>query len=150
MKFACWMCLFMGISTANAAAQERLYQQGAVVRMRTTDCIAPSHRVLSALSGAPPTTTGLCSEYTLVAESVVYVILGKSSGQLIPLADNLRFRIKKSELLVHIDGEKRESGFLVTEMQMRTDWEDGEMQRRSQSGSAHGRAGNNQQQPLAD
>ncbi len=66
-----------------------LHQQGTIVRMRMTDCLGPQHGFMAAMSGGGKVETGaICPEYVLVADQVVYVISGKSSEQLIPLAED--------------------------------------------------------------
>jgi hypothetical protein len=53
----------------------------------------------------------------------VYVIVGKSSNQLIPLAETIDFRLHKNELAVRLDDAKHESRFAIKEMMFRTEWE---------------------------
>lgn len=100
------------------------YQRGTVVRMRMADCL-PSHRGFVSTFGGPqsPALADSCPEYTLVSEKVVFVIVGKSSNQLIPLADAIDFRLSKSELAVRLDDSKRESRFNIKEMILRSEWE---------------------------
>lgn len=57
-----------------------------------------------------------------MTEKVVYVIVGKSSDQLIPLAETIDFRFQKNEVAVRIDDAK-ESRFLIKEMTLRAEWE---------------------------
>jgi hypothetical protein len=54
-----------------------------------------------------------CPEYRLVTSNVVFVIVGKSSNQRIPLAEVIDFRLRKSELAVRVDDAKRESKFAI-------------------------------------
>jgi hypothetical protein len=100
------------------------YQHGTVVRMRMGDCL-PSHRGFVSTFGGPqtPAPEETCPEYTLISEKVVFVIVGKSSNQLIPLADVIDFRLNKSELAVRMDDSKRESRFNIKEMILRSEWE---------------------------
>ncbi len=113
------------VSAASAWAQTRIYQTGTVTRMRMERCMAMPPGFLASLTGMAPTsnTEQQCPEYTLVAERVVYVVVGKVSNQLIPLAEEVEFRIVKNELVVRVDDEKRESRFAVKEMSIRQDWE---------------------------
>ena len=69
----------------------------------------------------PPTST--IPEYTLVSDSVVYVVVGKSSNQLIPLAERIDFRIQRNELVVRVDDAKHESKFVIKEMIVRSEWD---------------------------
>ena len=141
MKLAPWMGWLVLISTVAAIGQTRLHQQGTVVRMRMADCPTPAHSVLAALSGVPPVTTRRCPEYTLLTERVVYVVVGKSNEQLMPLAEDLHFRIQKNELVVRIENEKREASFVVIEMMTRATWERDEMRRTAKDGAAERNAG---------
>ena len=64
-----------------------------------------------------------CPEYTLVSDNVVFVIVGKLSNQLIPLAETIDFRLVKNELAVRLDDAKHEAKFAIIEMMVRADWE---------------------------
>jgi hypothetical protein len=105
------------------AAQIGMYQHGSVVRMQMGDCMLARHGMMVAFG--PPAVQGQdsCPEYTLVATNVVYVIVGKSSNQLIPLAEIIDFRLHRNELDVRVDDAKRESKFLIKEMVVRSEWE---------------------------
>jgi hypothetical protein len=99
------------------------YQHGTVVRMRMADCMS-SHRFMNALSGGSTQQGGeSCPEYTLMTEKVVYVIVGKSSDQLIPLAETIDFRLQKNELAVRVDDSNKESRFSIKAMALRSEWE---------------------------
>jgi hypothetical protein len=101
-----------------------VYQHGTVVRMRMVDCLPVHHGFMVAMGGAPTQMSSeICPEYTLVSDKVVFVIVGKSSDQLIPLADVVDFRFNKNELAMRIDDARRESKFNIKEMILRTDWE---------------------------
>ena len=106
------------------AAQIGIYQHGSVVRMRMGDCMLAQHGFMVAVGGPPTTVSpGSCPEYTLVSNNVVFVIVGRSSNQLIPLAENIDFRLRKNELAVRVDDAKDESRFAIKEMIIRSDWE---------------------------
>ena len=62
-------------------------------------------------------------EYTLLSKKVVFVIIGRSSAPLIPLAENIDFRVHKNELAVRIDDDRHESNFVIKEMVLRTQWD---------------------------
>jgi hypothetical protein len=105
-------------------AQIGIYQHGTVVRMRAGNCTLIQQRFLTAFGGpAAPTSQESCPEYTLVSKDVVFVIVGKSSNQLIPLAETIDFRLRKNELEVRIDDAKRETRFTIKEMIVRSDWD---------------------------
>jgi hypothetical protein len=106
-------------------AQIGIYQHGTVTRMHMGNCMfAPPQRFMAAF-GPPAGTVNEegCPEYTLVSKDVVFVIVGKSSNQLIPLAESIDFRMRKNELAVRIDDAKKESKFAIKEMMVRSDWE---------------------------
>jgi hypothetical protein len=100
-----------------------VYQQGTVVRMRMTECTFPSHGFLAAFGTPQVPTAEVCPEYTLVSDKVVFVIVGRSSNQFIPLADVIDFRFQKNELAVRVDDAKHESKFNIKEMILRSEWD---------------------------
>lgn len=89
------------------------------------DCLPLHHGFMTLMSGGAPApmTAEVCPEYTLVSDKVVFVIVGKSSDQLVPLADMVDFRFNKNELAMRIDDARRESKFSIKEMILRSDWE---------------------------
>ena len=104
-------------------AQSR-HQQGTIIRMRMTDCMGPQHGFMAAMSGGAKTDTGAqCPEYVLMADTVVYVIIGKTSDQLLPLAEVTRFRFQKNEMLIRVDDAPKESRFHIKAMMMRPEWD---------------------------
>lgn len=106
------------------AAQTGIYQHGTVVRMHMGDCILAHHGLMVALGGpSTPMEQESCPEYTLVSDNVVFVIVGKSSNQLIPLAETIDFRLHKNELAVRVDDAKHETKFTIKEMMVRSEWE---------------------------
>jgi hypothetical protein len=106
------------------AAQIGMYQHGAVVRMHMGDCIlAPRGFVMSFGGPAATESQESCLQYTLVSNDVVFVIVGKSSNQLIPLAETIDFRLQKNELAVRVDDAKHEARFAIKEMIVRSEWE---------------------------
>ncbi|MGC2450078.1 MAG: hypothetical protein WA477_20680 [Candidatus Sulfotelmatobacter sp.] len=118
------LCLFLLSTSTLLFAQNRERQQGTIIRMRMTDCLGPQHGFMSAMSGGEKIETGaLCPEYVLVADKVVYVISGKGSDQLIPLAETTRFRLLKNEMLIRIDDASKESHFHIKAMVLRPEWD---------------------------
>lgn len=101
-----------------------VYQHGTVIRMRMTDCLPAHHGFMMAMSG-PAAQMGpeVCPEYTLLSEKVVFVIVGRSSDQLIPLADEIDFRLHNNEMAVRVDDARRENKFGIKEMILRTEWD---------------------------
>ena len=102
-----------------------IYQHGTVVRMRMVDCLPVHHGFMVAMSGGvpPQPSADVCPEYTLISEKVVFVIVGRSSNQLVPLADVVEFRFNKNELALRIDDSRNESKFSIKEMILRSDWD---------------------------
>jgi hypothetical protein len=106
------------------AAQNHTHQEGTIVRMRMTDCLGPQHGFMAAVSGQGKVEAGeMCPEYVLVGDKVVYVISGKTSDQLIPLAETTRFRLEKNEMLIRIDDASKESHFHIKAMVLRPEWD---------------------------
>ena len=106
------------------AASAGVYQHGTVVRMRMGPCMPEHHSFMLAMSGAgPQNAPEACPEYTLLSDKVVYVIVGRSTNQLVPLADEIDFRLQNTELAVRVDDAKRESKFGIKEMILRSDWD---------------------------
>ncbi|MFZ0135516.1 MAG: hypothetical protein WAK89_00530 [Candidatus Sulfotelmatobacter sp.] len=105
-------------------AQIGIYQQGAVVRMHMGDCVLAPRGFMMAFGGpSGPAGQEACPEYTLVSNRVVFLIVGKSSNQLIPLADSIDFRLQKNEIAVRIDDAKHEAKFTIKEMMVRSEWD---------------------------
>jgi hypothetical protein len=117
--------------SALAAGQTRIYQKGTVIRMKMAQCMATSSGgFLAALSGQAPVASGdTCPEYTLVSDRVVYVVVAKSSNELIPLADDLEIRLQKNEILVHLDDTTKEIRLSVRAMTLRDEWQREELER---------------------
>jgi len=124
MKRAVLLILLFCILPGLLAAQLGIYQHGTVVRMHVGDCILAHHGFMVAFGGpSTPTNQESCPEYTLVSNNVVFVIVGRSSNQLIPLAETIDFRLQKNELAVRIDDAKHETRFAIKEMIVRSDWD---------------------------
>ena len=64
-----------------------------------------------------------CPEYTLVTDKVVFLIVGKSSGQLVPLAEIIDFRVANKELAVRVNDARKEAKFSIKEMTLRAEWD---------------------------
>src|SRR5271166_3284810 len=109
--------------TPSLLAENRAQQEGTIVRMRMADCLAPQHAFMSGMSGGQASAAESCPEYVLVTKSIVYVIVGKSSDQLVPLAESTLFHVQKNEVLIRVDDARRESRFHVKEMVLRPEWE---------------------------
>jgi hypothetical protein len=117
------MCLALTVGCI-PMARAGTYQHGTVVRMRMGECL-PSHHGFMQAFGQPQSQMGeeVCPEYTLVSDKVVYVIVGRSANQLVPLADVIDFRLHNNEMAVRLDDAKRESKFAIKEMVLRSEWD---------------------------
>ena len=124
-RLTLWLALALCAIPMSAAERLGIYQHGTVVRMRMGDCLAAPRGMKFALAGPPAAQMSeeACPEYTLISEKVVFVIVGRSSNQLIPLDDVIDFRIQKTELAVRVDDAKHESRFSIKEMILRSEWD---------------------------
>ncbi len=105
-------------------AQVGIYQRGTVVRMHMGECMPSRHGLVSTLGGGSgPAAQGACPEYTLVSKDVVFLILGKQSTELMPLAQTIDFRLCKNELAIRVDDAKHEAAFTIKEMMVRSEWD---------------------------
>jgi len=122
-KMSCLLVFFCSFPVL-LAAQIGIYQHGTVVRMHMGDCVS-AHRGFMVAFGGPamPASEDVCPEYTLVSPKVVYVIVGKFSNQLIPLAESIDFRLHNNELAVRVDDARHESKFMIKEMIVRSEWD---------------------------
>ena len=118
-------CLVVLLFPLLLNAQTHHTQQGTIIRMRMTDCLGPQHGFMAAMSGGGGRIEpgALCPEYVLVSDQVVYVISGKTSDALIPLAETTRFRLQKNEMLIRIDDAQKESRFHIKAMLLRPEWD---------------------------
>jgi hypothetical protein len=92
--------------------------------MRMSECTLAHHGFIATFGGQPAQQIAeVCPEYTLVSDKVVFVIVGKSSNQIIPLADVIDFRFRNNELSVRIDDARHESKFSIKEMVLRSEWD---------------------------
>lgn len=124
MKSALLLALLLTRLSTASAAPIGAYQHGTVVRMRMGDCLL-THRGFMNQFG-PPQVAAIeesCPEYTLVTDKVVFLIVGKSSNQLVPLAEVIDFRLQNKELAVRVDDARKESKFAIKEMTLRSEWE---------------------------
>ena len=124
MKSTLLLVLVLSSVAVVWAAPLGIYQHGTVVRMRMGDC-GLLHRGFMNQFG-PPQAAAVeenCPEYTLVADKVVFLIVGKSSNQLVPLAEVIDFRFQNQELAVRVDDARKESKFAIKEMTLRSEWD---------------------------
>jgi len=89
-----------------------------------SDCLSAHRGMMLAFAGpAAQMSDETCPEYTLVSDKVVFVIVGRSSSQLIPLADVIDFRFHNNELAVRVDDARHETKFSIKEMILRSEWD---------------------------
>ena len=117
------IAVVLGLLSSSLLAENNGREEGTIVRMRMTDCMAPRHGFMNSMSGAMPPAAEQCPEYVMVTDRVVYVISGKSSDQLVPLAESTRFHFQNNEVLIRIDDAKKESRFRVKAMVLRPEWD---------------------------
>ncbi|HVO59858.1 MAG TPA: hypothetical protein VMT53_02925 [Terriglobales bacterium] len=126
MRYPClalWIFSIIFLTTTSAAEHIGIYNHGTIVRMHMGDCL-PNTGILGTLSGnSRPQATEVCPEYTLMSDRVVYVIVGRPSKDVLPLAQEVDFRIRKNEIAVRVDDGTRETRFLVREMILRAEWD---------------------------
>ena len=123
MKPTLMLALLFLSSGVRLQAESKL-QHGTIVRMEMAECISAERGFMAALAGAQHVSSAeYCPEYVLVADKVVYVIVGKTSAALVPLAETTKFRFQNNELWIRIDDAKRETRFGIKEMVLRTEWE---------------------------
>jgi hypothetical protein len=124
LKFTLRLALVLTSISVALAAPLGIYQHGTVIRMHMGDC-ALTHRGFMTTFGPPQASgdEGACPEYVLMTDKVVFVIVGKSSNQLVPLAEVIDFRFQNKELAVRVDDARHESKFAIKEMTLRSEWE---------------------------
>ncbi|MGA7078467.1 MAG: hypothetical protein WBQ43_07315 [Terriglobales bacterium] len=124
MKSIMFLTFLLSCMSLTFAAPIGAYQHGTVTRMHMGDCQL-IHRGFMNQFG-PPQQMAIedsCPEYTLVTEKVVFLIVGKSSSQLVPLAEVIDFRFQNKDLAIRVDDARKESKFTIKEMTLRSQWE---------------------------
>jgi hypothetical protein len=120
--------LFLFVAGAAVLSQAQGSFKGTVVRMRMTECVA-QRGFMAAMSGTAPQPGTTCPEYTVMSDKVVYVVVGRHTGEFIPLAENMDFLVRKNELVIFSDDEKTKSRFVIESMSLRTGWDREEARR---------------------
>jgi len=99
-------------------------QEAVIVRMRLVVCPGPQHSFMMALSGSARVgPQDPCPEYTLLTEKIAYIVIGRASNQLVPLAETTKFRFQNREMLIRAGDSNHESHFMIKEMLLRSEWE---------------------------
>jgi hypothetical protein len=119
-----FLAAWLACTFSTCVVAETKLQRGTIVRMQMAECISQERGFMAALSGAShPSTEEYCPEYVLVADKVVYVIVGRTSSSLVPLAETTKFRFQNNELLIRIDDARHETRFGIREMVLRSEWD---------------------------
>ena len=127
------LCIFLIVYCAALLAQSAP-QQGTIVRMNMMPCDAKQGFMAAMSGGGKVDAAMLCPEYVLVSEKVAYVIRGRSSETLLPLAEVTRFRLQKNEKPIRIEDAAKESHSRIRAMMLRQDRERSQGFDRAQSG----------------
>ena len=96
--------------------------KGTVIKMRMTDC-AMQRGFMATMSGVSAPAGIMCPEFTVMSDKVVYVVVGRSGEEFIPLAEDMEFLIRKNELVIFSDDEKTKTHFAIQQMTLRADWD---------------------------
>src|SRR5271169_2458908 len=123
MKSTLLLTLVLNCISLAFAAPIGTYQKGTVVRMHMGDCLLVHRGFMNQFGPPQAAVEDSCPEYTLVTDKVVFVIVGKSSSQLVPLAEVIEFRFQNKELAVRVDDARKESKFAIKEMTLRSEWD---------------------------
>jgi len=119
-----WLLILLLCGSSVFTLAQGRSQEGTIVRMRMAECLAAPRGFMAALSGsARQSSDELCPEYVLVSDKVVYVIVGKTSKALVPLAETTRFHFDRNELLIRVDDSNHETRFVIREMVLRAEWD---------------------------
>lgn len=123
MKPALLLLLLISCPLGLLAATPFAYQRGMIVKMHMGDCLLVHRGFMTAFGPPEAAAEEPCPEYTLVSDKVVFVIVGKSSRELVPLAEVVDFRFQKNELAMRSEDERHEARFVIKEMILRSQWE---------------------------
>ena len=105
-------------AAATVQAENNRSFKGTVLKMQMTDCLV-STGFKVAMSGRPAS-VGSCPEYTVISPTVVCVVVGRRTGDFIPLEEEVEFVVRKNELLSNAESKSR---FIIQQMTLRGDWE---------------------------
>ena len=96
------------------------YRKGIIVRMNVVKCTGAEHKglmeTLAAASGGSGD-VGFCREYTLKTERVLYHIRIRKE-LLLPIGEEVEFRLSQKELIVKQDDNPEEAKFSVISMKL--------------------------------
>jgi hypothetical protein len=112
MRFKWMLCAALGASSILAYAGEpKAYQTGELLEMNSVQCGAAEKGIDNSTGQVRDTDVrskeaqlGVCQEYVLTTERVVYRIhsVDEKNSLLLPVGDRVQFRIQKNKLLVRV------------------------------------------------
>lgn len=95
---------------------------GTVIRMKMGACTRP-HGFSIILGSPTPGVISSCPEYTIKSDKVVYVVVGTRQDAFMPLAEDMKFLVRRNELITISQDEKNKSRFTIEEMTQRAIWD---------------------------
>lgn len=120
MKRILAVTLFLLVSLIGMEGETGWSFKGTVIKMRMADCAV--HPFMAAMSGTPAA-IGLCPEYTIFSDKVVYIVQARRNSMFMPLAEGVEFVIARNELVHPGDDPKNRDRFVIQQMTLRTDWD---------------------------
>lgn len=112
-----WLLLFV-LLMLPLFAQARVYRKGTIIRMSTVKCTGFEHKgVADVIAGSFPNEEESCREFTLKDDKVVYHIRTRKD-QLLPLGEEVDFRLSRKELIIKQEDSTEESRFRVVSMKL--------------------------------
>lgn len=92
--------------------------------MNVVQCMGAEHKgIMNVIGGGGNGVEGLCREFTLKSDKVVYRIRTRKEV-LLPLGEEVEFRISRKELVVKQDDDPEEMKFTVLSMKLIADAEE--------------------------
>ncbi len=103
------------------SANAHFYRKGTIVRMSVVSCMGAEHKGIMDVIGGGMTggggPEGLCREFTLKSDKVVYRIRTRKEV-LLPLGEDVDFRLARKDLVIKQDDEPDELKFTVLSMKL--------------------------------
>jgi hypothetical protein len=122
-------CLVLGLATALYGKEPKHYQRGKLLQMDSVPCSAAKDAPslagdLVASDSGNKTQEGLCQEYVLQAERVIYRIRPKNEKNpvLLPIGEEAQFSLVKERMMLRVEelGDK-EREYIVLSISPRSD-----------------------------
>ncbi len=131
MKRWSLLCVLLLTAVTFSQGQGTWAFNGTVIRMKMGAC-GSTHGFMVAMAGAPAAASS-CPEYTIMSDKVVYVVAATRRDAFIPLAEDLKFLVRRNELITVSQDEKNKSRFAIQQMTQRADWDREEARKELQS-----------------